>query len=552
MSRRLKNYPDPMLVVRSYGADALRLYLINSPAVRAEPLRFREAGVRDVVKDVMLPWFNAYRFLMQNARQLSAASGAPVSLAECGRRGRASHDGQRNQMDLWVMSSLGSLIHFVRSEMDAYRLFTVVPRLLSFIESLTNWYVRLNRPRLKGAVSDGDWRTALETLADVLLTLSRLMAPFAPFFSEYTYQNLKQFAPDDLKAESVHFLMMPELRDDLVDKSFEAAVARMQESICLGRVARERRNISVKQPLRQCTVIYRDQAVLDDIKTLEAYVKSELNVRNVVYSTREEDFVELRADADGRVLGRKLGKSFASVHKAVKNLSSEEVKKLEATGSVEIEGHKIDAADIKVSRDLTPSLKQQADHLEAASTGGETGLLVLLDLEIDNELEEDGLCREAINRIQKLRKKARLEPEDVIEVFFYTPDEKLASVLLKKAVETSKLLKSPPLLEMKHLPPTATILAREQTEKIGESELELCIVRASLSPSVSRLTETPAASLELAQLAASYLRSRSADCAAHLIDKVKKLRIDDVVFDLKPGYNIFVSTAERVTSGAPP
>jgi isoleucyl-tRNA synthetase len=140
MSKRLKNYPDPTIVVGKYGADALRLYLINSPVVRAEPLKFQEAGVFDVVKSVFLPWFHAYRFLVENIQRYEKENNTvfQVDLA---------NSKAMNVMDLWILSSFQSLIKFVHQEMAAYRLYTVVPRLLLFIESLTNWYVRMNRLR---------------------------------------------------------------------------------------------------------------------------------------------------------------------------------------------------------------------------------------------------------------------------------------------------------------------------------------------------------------------------------------------------------------------
>mmetsp|Transcript_39469 Transcript_39469/g.156718 ORF Transcript_39469/g.156718 Transcript_39469/m.156718 type:complete len:1155 (-) Transcript_39469:451-3915(-) len=549
MSKRLKNYPDPMTVVNEHGSDALRLYLINSPVVRAEPLRFREAGVRDVVKEIMLPWFNAYRFFVQNAKHLEFETGESIKVGTH----TAKEMGSRNPMDHWVMSSLGSLIHFVRQEMAAYRLFTVVPRLVHFIEDLTNWYVRLNRPRLKGAISLDDWRIGLENLADVLLALSRLMASFTPFFSEYTYQNLKNYAPESLQSESVHFLMVPELRDDVVDEKFEAAVGRMQEAITLGRVARERRNVSLKQPLGKITLVHRDQNVLDSVMSLESYVKSELNVQEVVYSTLESEFVVLKADADGKILGKKLGKSFAKVHKAVRSMTSDQVQDLESNGSVEIEGHKIEACDIRITRDLAPSLKDQAEHLETAFTGGRSGLLALLDLQVDEELEEQGTCREVVNRVQKLRKHCGLNPKNRIEVYYWTSDAKLGGVIARRAAEIGNTLKSPPLLELKHLSPKAVVYSEAET-KVGSSPLRLCMVRAAPCPSVARLAEAPSATRDSATSAASYILARESGELHELMEQLQttKISIDDVEYELKPGYNVFKSNSERLAAGAPP
>jgi len=144
MSKSKKNFPDPMEVINTWGADAIRLYLMNSPLVRAEPLRFSEKGVKGVVKEVFLPWYNAYRFLVQNALRYEKHTGSTFKFDDSctGRCG--------NTMDSWLVASVQALIKFSRAEMEAYRLYTVAPRLVKFLNQLTNWYVRLNRPRLKG------------------------------------------------------------------------------------------------------------------------------------------------------------------------------------------------------------------------------------------------------------------------------------------------------------------------------------------------------------------------------------------------------------------
>ncbi|VDN11906.1 unnamed protein product [Dibothriocephalus latus] len=144
MSKRAKNYPDPMEVIAKHGADSLRLYLINSPVVRAQNLRFFESGVRDVVKDVFIPWYNAFRFLMKSSIQ-------PYERAS-GREFKVRPDDfpkTSNYMDQWILSFTQSLMVFVREELKCYRLYTVVPRLVKFIDHLVNWHIRMNRRRLK-------------------------------------------------------------------------------------------------------------------------------------------------------------------------------------------------------------------------------------------------------------------------------------------------------------------------------------------------------------------------------------------------------------------
>eukprot|EP00292_Cryptomonas_paramecium_P004655 CAMPEP_0113728112 /NCGR_PEP_ID=MMETSP0038_2-20120614/41662_1 /TAXON_ID=2898 /ORGANISM="Cryptomonas paramecium" /LENGTH=809 /DNA_ID=CAMNT_0000659505 /DNA_START=36 /DNA_END=2462 /DNA_ORIENTATION=+ /assembly_acc=CAM_ASM_000170 len=218
MSKRLRNYPDPEEVLNKHGADALRLYLINSPVVRAEELRFREEGVRDVVRDVLLPWYNAYRFLVQSVHRLEAETPGFALAASAGAR-------SSNIMDRWIRASAAGLVQFVRGEMAGYRLYTVVPRLLRFVDDLTNWYVKMNRRRLKGGAGAEEAQASCGTLLEVLLTLTRCMAPFTPLFAELIYQNLQRALPEADRQASVHWLRFPEVDTEALDKRLEAKVA---------------------------------------------------------------------------------------------------------------------------------------------------------------------------------------------------------------------------------------------------------------------------------------------------------------------------------------
>jgi isoleucyl-tRNA synthetase len=255
MSKSLKNYPAPDGIINEFGADALRLYLVNSPVVRAEPLRFQREGVFGVVKDVFLKWYNAYRFLVQNGRRAAAEPGGwdpyavDLSMAT-------------NVLDRWIRAASHALVVFVREEMAAYRLYTVAPRLVRFIEALCNTYVRLNRGRLKGRGGREDAAMALATLYDVLKTLCVVMAPFTPFFTESMWRNLRRAAPAagaGALPESVHFAAFPEAPPaGAAEERIQRSVARMSQVIELARTIRERHTRSVKTPLRyvqQCNAL---------------------------------------------------------------------------------------------------------------------------------------------------------------------------------------------------------------------------------------------------------------------------------------------------------
>jgi isoleucyl-tRNA synthetase len=241
MSKSLKNYPDPNDVLEEYGADSLRLYLITSPAVRAEQLRFREEGVKDMIAKVMLPWYNSYRFFFAQIALLKKEYDLDFVY-------NPEMDVQNgNVMDQWILASTQSLILLVRKEMEAYRLYAVTPRLLTLIDTLTNWYIRFNRKRLKGENGVKDANNALNVLFEVLYTLTKLMAPFAPFMSETMYQNLSQFIPQtEEDTRSVHFLPFPEVKNAYFNADVERSVSRMQTVIELGRLIRDQKNISLK------------------------------------------------------------------------------------------------------------------------------------------------------------------------------------------------------------------------------------------------------------------------------------------------------------------
>eukprot|EP00794_Sanderia_malayensis_P007539 gene7540-8376_t len=414
MSKRKKNYPDPLEVVNKYGSDALRLYLINSPVVRADTLRFQESGVKDVIKDVFLPWYNAYRFLVQNIELFNKDHGVDFVYEE------KKLQESSNYMDRWILSFTQSLLLFVKQEMDAYRLYTVVPRLVKFIDNLTNWYVRSNRKRLKGEFGPKDSDIALHTLFSVVLTMVKVMSPFTPFLTEHMYQNLKHFIVkeengSDVDDASVHYLMLPKARTEFIHEEVERAVSRMQTVIELGRVARDRKTLPIKYPLPEVIVIHKDSTYLSDVSSLNSYISEELNVKKLTISSDKEKYgLKLRADADFQILGRRLKGDFKKVLEALKDVKEEELKQFQEIGKLTVAGHELSGTDLKLNYTF-------GDHEELSlkyepHSDGE--VLILLDITPDQSMMNEGIAREVVNRIQRLRKKAKLVPTDDITIAY--------------------------------------------------------------------------------------------------------------------------------------
>ncbi|NXI87445.1 SYIC protein, partial [Rhipidura dahli] len=476
MSKRKKNYPDPMHIVNSYGADALRLYLINSPVVRAENLRFKEEGVRDILKDVFLPWYNAYRFLVQNVQILQHKDEGREFLYN-----ENTVKESNNIMDKWILSFTQSLIQFFKAEMAAYRLYTVVPRLVKFVDVLTNWYVRMNRRRLKGENGTEDCIMALETLFSVLFSMCRLMAPYTPFITELMYQNLKTLidpaSVQEKNTESIHYLMLPQVREDLIDKKIESAVSCLQSVIELGRVIRDRKTIPVKYPLKEVVVIHQDPEALENIRSLEKYVLEELNVRALTLSAEKRRYgVRLRAEPEHTVLGRRLKGAFKPLVAAIKELSSEQLERFQETGTIVVEGHELHGEDLRLMYQMTEGSAQYEAHSDAQ-------VLVLLDVTPDQSMVDEGVAREVINRIQKLRKKRNLVPTDEITVFYRAlPEgEYLDTVIQEHAEFIFATIKA----DLKPYPvPTSKEILIQETTQLKGSELEITLVRGGVCQSV--------------------------------------------------------------------
>ena len=467
MSKSKQNYPDPMLVVKKYGADAIRLYLINSPVVKAENLKCKEEGIQAVLKDVFLPWYNAYRFLFQNIEQFEKDQGEFTFTEE--RFGKSD-----NVMDKWIISFTQSLLAFVAKEMAGYRLYTVIPRLVKFIDNLTNWYVRMNRRRLKGEGGVEDCRAALETLFGVVLTMVRVMAPFTPFLTETMYQQLKKKCPQfsGPNFASVHYLMLPQARENLIYEEVERAVARMQAVVDLGRVLRDRKTMPIKYPLPEVVIIHKDQQCLEDIRSIEKYIVEELNVRTVTLSSDKANYgVTVRAEPDHKTLGFRLKGDFKPVMAEIKALSDSVLTGFLEGEKLTIKGHDISMEDIRIMYSFTGEKSKELGERYVADS--QEDVLVLLDTTPDQEMLDEGVAREVVNRVQKLRKSAGLKVDDQVTLLYSVSpaDHHLAAVITKFSEYIQNSSKTP----LKLLTSQPTDCIRRESYDLKGAKLELVV-----------------------------------------------------------------------------
>lgn len=406
MSKKEKNYPPPEKILDLYGADALRAYLINSAVVRADPLRFSETGVKEVVRSVLLPLHHAHAFFVQYANVDGWTPTDPRPPAA-----------ERSELDRWVLSHLQTLIASVDREMELYQLYNVVPPVLHFIEDLTNWYIRLSRRRFWRSVDTAEARAdkaaAYATLYEVLVTFARVLAPFLPFVSEVLYQSLV-VAPGCAKPgeDSVHLTDWPVVKTSLIDVPLESAVGWTREVVRLGRRLRERHKLKTRQPLRRVTVVHGDPAVRRAIEAHAALLADELNVKDVVVQAQADDLATVTCKANFKTLGKRFGKDMKEAARLIESLGAADLAVIERGGSVEVLGQPVTPEDVVIRRE------SRADAVIEA----EGALVVALDTALDEPLVHEGVARELVSAIQKLRKDAGLAITDRIRVQVNTED----------------------------------------------------------------------------------------------------------------------------------
>ncbi|MDR0718583.1 MAG: isoleucine--tRNA ligase [Treponema sp.] len=396
MSKSLKNYTDPMQVVNCFGADALRLFLVHSAVVKADDLRYSDEGVKEVMKSILIPLWNAYSFFVTyaNIDNVSPA-GAP--------------ENPSNPLDKWILSEAENLIEKTSSALDAYDLSRAIDPIQEFIDLLNNWYIRRSRRRFWKSENDKDKLEAYGVLYDVLKTLIGAACPFMPFTTEAIWQNLR----GKKEKESIHLTGYPVPREARRDKELEFKMASVRRAVSMGRALRSQYNIKVRQPLKTLELVTRNADEKRVLMEMKESIREELNVKNVIFRDNEEDLVEYEAKANFRILGKELGKDMKPAADRIASFSQNEIQGLldGAVLSIDVAGRSIEITQEKL--DLRRIEKANLKVLNEGS------LTVGLDTEISQELSNEGDVRDLLRGVQNLRKESGLNVTDRITMKLY-------------------------------------------------------------------------------------------------------------------------------------
>ena len=402
MSKHVGNVVNPFDMIGKYGSDAVRLYMMTN----SEPwdnLKFDPEGVAEISRKFFGTLYNTYSLFAMYANVDGFDPQTPQIPV-----------GERPEFDRWILSCLNSLVQGVQQEMDGYDP-TRAGRLIdAFVdEDLSNWYVRLNKKRFWGKEMDNDKLAAYQTLYECLMTVAKLLAPFAPFFADQLYKDLGG------ALDSVHLDKFPEFNAALVNKDLEERMDIAQRITTVVLSLRKKEGIAVKQPLQTLMIPPVDNAQREAIETVKDIFLQEVNVKELKFVEGAGILVK-KVKCNFRTMGKKFGKDMKAVAAAVATMTQEQIAELEANGRLLLDSYEILAEDVEVISEDIPGWL----------VGNDGNLTVALDITLTDELRAEGMARTLVNRIQNMRKKSGLEITDHIRVCI-EPNE--AST---KAVET--------------------------------------------------------------------------------------------------------------------
>ncbi|MDA8189611.1 MAG: isoleucine--tRNA ligase [Dehalococcoidales bacterium] len=403
MSKSRGNVVDPWSVLDKQGADALRWYLYTA-SPPGNPRRFSAELVSESLRKFLLTLWNTYSFFVTYAN-IDKFTPQPGEGDDWSRTADLS---QLSALDQWILSELHSLVKIVDDELNAYDVTGAARAIEQFVDNLSNWYVRRSRRRFWKSESDVDKQNAYHTLHECLVTVSKLLAPFTPFIADELHQNLVRSA-DPAAPESVHLASFPTPNLAIIDETLMAHTRLVMKAVSLGRAARAKANIKVRQPLAQGIVKVRNPVEEEALNMLKSQALEELNVKELSVTCDESQLVTYSVKGKLNLLGPKYGKDSSQIVRQLQQLDPSEVaRKVRAGEPVQVDGRVLSPDEIEVIGTGREgyALVREGDYLAAVST------------QLTPELVEEGLARELVHRIQTLRKTADFRIEEYINTYY--------------------------------------------------------------------------------------------------------------------------------------
>ena len=417
MSKSLKNGVDPWDVLSKYGADGVRWYFFSS-CNPAQGLPFIEENLVDLQRKFMGTLWNVYCFYVLYA-EIDKIDPTKYSLSDC----------KLSFLDKWLLSDFNALIKIVDENLDKYDMQTPAKAISEFVDKLSNWYIRRSRERFWGSEESEDKKAAYKTLYEVLVNLSKLIAPFVPFIAEEIYQNLVR-SLDKNAPESVHFCAFPVADEKMIDNSLNEGMDKVLEIVLLGRACRSASNVKNRQPLSKVLVCTKDTLSLNE--ELINLIKDELNVENLEILHNADEFVSYEIKPQLRTVGPKYGKLLGGIKNYLSSANANELVNNVSNNkeiSFVVNGENV----VLTESDLLISLKNKEGF--SSETNGE--ITVILDTTLNADLIEKGMVKEFISKVQNFRKESNFEVVNHIKIEI-NGDESLTKTLLNHEDDLKK------------------------------------------------------------------------------------------------------------------
>ena len=401
MSKRLGNAVDPFNAIETYGSDPLRWYMISNSSPW-ENLKFDTAGVEETSRKFFGTLYNTYSFFALYANVDNFDPAVPQVPIE-----------KRPEIDRWIISLLNTLVKEVTEQFNDYEPTRAARAISEFVsENLSNWYVRLNRKRFWGGEMNDDKLAAYQTLYQCLETISRLMAPVSPFYSDMLYRDLTG------SEKSVHLMLYPTVCENVIDSDLEHRMAMAQKVTSMVLALRRKKNLKVRQPLTAIMIPVTDDAQRAAIEAVSDLITSEVNVKGIKFVGNDEGILVKKVKPDFKKLGPKYGKIMKALAAQLTTMSQADILKLEQEGNIKLmvgdQEAIVDVADVEIISEDIPGWL----------VSNEGNLTVALDITVTDELKREGMARELVNRIQNVRKSKNFDITDKVVVTI-SPDERI-------------------------------------------------------------------------------------------------------------------------------
>ena len=401
MSKSRGNIVEPFTTIKEYGADTVRFYLPYVSPVWT-PLKFDIAGLKEVYSKFFNPLKNTYSFFAMYA-----------NIDEIDTDMCAIEYQDREEIDKWLLSKYNKLVKDVRNGFDEYDLNKVVHYLTNFVsDDLSNWYIRRNRSRFWASELDNSKKSVYLTTYEVLVGLSKLIAPITPYISEELYRNLTN-------EESVHLADYPVCNESLINEEIENRMDLVRDLISTGRYVREEAKIKVRQPLQEALLDIKDKDVIGDLTDL---IKEELNVKEVIYVSDLTKYMDLTVKPNFKEVGKVFGKNIKEFQEKLTNLTTDDINTLNSGNNITMT---IDNTEYEVNKDMVDI---RISSKEGFNVGTINNKFIILNTELSKELLDEGLARETISKIQQLRKSYNFDIMDRIKVYYHATDEYTNSI----------------------------------------------------------------------------------------------------------------------------